>query len=152
MATRSDPLPTWIARVLSTYSLLVYVAGLAVIVAARLLEGNVDVPFPPELRRTIVVVTLAVMVVTYLAERRFAPGRYRDGQAGHGPAVGAGDDGAPEYSLQARAAMAAAAVGVAIGIYAALALDRFLVGGLFVLGAYLFVHVAYRREGDGGEA
>lgn len=159
MATRPDPLPTWFARVLSTYSLHVYAVGLVVIVASRLVEGNLEIPFPRQLRQAIVVVTLAVMVVTYLAERRFARGRSGGGEdTGDGDRPGDGDDagtngadGAPEHSLYARVSMALAAVGVAVGIYVAVALERLLVGGLFILGAYLFVHMAYRHEGDGGD-
>lgn len=148
MATRSDPLPTWFARVLSTYSLLVYAVGLAVIVLSRVAEGTVEIPFPPQLRQVIMAVTLAVMVVTYLAERRFARGREEDGA---GDVEATDPDGAPEYSLYARASMAAAAVGVAVGIYVGFALERLFVGGLFILGAYLFVHMAYRHDEQRGE-
>lgn len=146
MATRSDPLPIWFARVLSTYSLPIYAVGLAVIVLSRVVEGADKIPFPRQLRQIVVAVTLAVMVVTYLAERRYARGR-----DGDGPGAGSDEEEAPEYSLYARAAMAAAAVGVAIGIYVGIALERLFVGALFILGAYLFVHMAYRHEGKRGE-
>jgi hypothetical protein len=48
-----------------------------------------------------------------------------------------------------RAAVALSILGVAAGIYVALEVNP-IAGALFVLGAYLFGYVGYRREFDGG--
>ena len=141
MATRSDSLPAWLGRALATYSLAVYAVGLVVIALTRVAGDRLGVPFPARARQAAVVVALAVMAVTYLAERRFALDGEVDGE-------GATSD--DEYSLPARAAVAAAAIGVAVAVYLAVALDRFFAGALFIFGAYLFVYMAYRYEDGEG--
>lgn len=141
MATRSDSLSIWLARALATYSLPIYVIGLLVIVFTRIAEGRLGVALPGRLQQALVVGTLLVMVATYLAERRF-----RGEQDGTGSGEGETAEGKAEYSLYARLSMAGAAVGVAIGIYVAFAMERPLAGVLFVLGAYLFVRMGYRHE------
>ena len=103
------------------------------------------------------------MVATYLAERRFAfdGGREPEARSERAPGAEAGDrahdapgasgarseNGAPSHPLSARVSLSAAALGVAVGVYVAFALERPVLGVLFVAGAYLFVRMAYRREG-----
>lgn len=152
MSTQSDPFTIWLAHVLAVYSLLIYMAGLLIIAIPTVLKRGFGTTLPGRLRQAMVVVTLAVMVVTYLAERRFARDREE-------PATETKDDGAetttdqtPGYSLYARLSMVAAAVGVAVGIYVGFALERPFVGVLFVFGAYLFVRMGYRyEERQGGQ-
>lgn len=161
MAKRS--LLVWLARALAAYSLLVYAVGLLVIALPTALERGLGAGVPDGLRRAVVAVTLAVMVATYLAERRFAfdGGREPEARSERAPGAEAGDrahdapgasgarseNGAPSHSLSARVSLSAAALGVAVGVYVAFALERPVVGVLFVAGAYLFVRMAYRREG-----
>lgn len=142
MAERTDSLPIWLARALANYSLAVYVLGLLVIIATRVLQNTAM--FPDRFRQAVVVVALAFMVVTWIAERRYSSS---------GSTVS--DDGAvsdtdPEYPLSTRLSMAGAAVGVAFGIYVAFALDRYFLGGIFILGAYMFVRMAYHRDDEDG--
>lgn len=155
MATRS--LPVWLARALATYSLPIYAVGLLVIALPTALERGLGTTVPGRLRGAVVAVTLAVMVATYLAERRFAlDGSDARSDAASGTETGTGtaaagrpaaaSDETPEYSLYARASLAAAALGVAVGVYVAFALERPIVGALFVVGAYLFVRMGYRHE------
>lgn len=147
MADRGDSLHIWLARALATYSLAVYAIGILLIVTTRLVQRG-TFAFPGRMRQALVTATLLVMVVTYLSERRFS----RDG------ASGSNDDSASEgtvdYSLSARLSMVGAAVGVAMGIYVAVGLDRMFLGGIFLLGAYLFVRMAYHRDEaeESGEA
>ena len=129
-----DPL-----ALLAAYRLPIYLGGLIVIGTPLALAEVTGVVVPPAARTAVVAVSLAVMVATYVGERRDR-GR---GRAGEGAATG--DEGRPQYSLCARVAVAAAVIGVAVGIYVAAAGDL-VVGLLFALGAYFFAYVAYRGE------
>lgn len=146
MATQSDSFTIWLARVLAVYSLPIYLVGLLIIAIPTVLERGFGTTLPERLRQAIVVVTLAVMVVTYLAERRFGRDREEPPTEMEGDNTAATADRTPGYSLYARLAMVAAAVGVAVGIYVGFALDRPFVGVLFIFGAYLFVRMGYRHE------
>ena len=128
-----DPL-----ALLAAYSLPIYVGGLIAIATPLALAEVAGIVVPPAARTAVVAVSLAVMVATYVGERRGSAG-----DAG-GSATGDGRD-RPEYSLRARLAVAAAVVGVAVGVYVAAAGDV-VVGLLFVLGAYFFGYLAYRGE------
>jgi len=135
-------LPAWLGGALATYSLAVYAVGLFVIALTRVAGDRLGIPFPARARQAAVVVALAVMAVTYLAERQFT----LDGDGTARESATSAD----EYSLTARAAVAAAAIGVAVAVYLVVALDRFFAGALFIFGAYLFVYMAYRYEGGEG--
>jgi uncharacterized membrane protein YgdD (TMEM256/DUF423 family) len=125
-------------RLLVTYRLLVYFGGLFVI-GLPLLFRALDIELPGTARTVLVVVTLAVMVLTYLGERRVG---YADSRT---------ESATEEYSLQTRLAFALALVGVAVGIYVALEVNT-LTGLLFIAGAYLFGYMGYRRGLDGEDA
>lgn len=125
-----DPL-----ALLAAYRLPIYLGGLIAIGTPLALAEVAGVVVPPAARTAVVGVSLAVMVATYVGERR-------DRARG-----AAGDGERPEYSLRARLAVAAAVVGVAVGVYLAAAGDL-VVGLLFVLGAYFFGYLAYRGEGS----
>ena len=125
-----DPL-----ALLAAYRLPIYLGGLIAIATPLALAEVVGVVVPPAARTAVVGVSLAVMVATYVGERR---DRMRD-------SAGDRDGERPAYSLRARLAVAAAVVGVAVGVYVAAAGDL-VVGLLFVLGAYFFGYLAYRGE------
>lgn len=125
-----------VLRILVAYRLLVYLGGLAVIGLPLVLAQVFGIVLPPTARTVIVVVTLTLMVLTYVGERRIS----KEGMAA---------ESGREYRLRMRLALALAAVGVAIGVYVALAVN--LVGGiLFVVGAYLFAVLGYRTLNTDG--
>jgi hypothetical protein len=125
-------------RFLVTYRLLVYLGGLIAIGIPLLLQRAYGTELSPGARTAIVVVSLAVMIVTYVAERRVGQDHIDD------------HTGEPteSYSLRLRASVATAVVGLAVGIYAIMEIDG-ITGGLFVLGAFLFAYMGYRTEGGG---
>lgn len=138
-----DPL-----ALLAAYRLPIYLGGLIAIATPLALAEVAGVVVPPAARTAVVAVSLAVMIATYVGERR----ERARGSAGTATEPGTGGDAGrgrerPEYSLRARLAVAAAVVGVAVGVYLAAAGDL-VVGLLFVFGAYLFGYVAYRGEGS----
>jgi len=135
------------AALLVGYRLLVYFGGLAVIGAPLALQAVAGVTTPTSVRAALTVAVVALMTATYLAERRVdGPPTSRSGTGSDASAVGGSDDG---YPLRTRVAVAAAVLGLAIGVYVALAVSR--VGGvLFVAGSYLFAYLAYESDwGDG---
>lgn len=143
MAMRSEEsLIDWIARALAVYSLFVYLAGLLIILSPTIVRRAFDTALPLRVRRVLVGGALAVMIVTYLAERRYRQTEEEDESGG--------DDESelPEYSLYARLSLAGAVIGVAIGIYVGYANERPLIGALFIFGAYLFIRMGYRHEED----
>ncbi|MFC7098709.1 hypothetical protein [Halobaculum marinum] len=129
---------------LVAYRLAIYLGGLAVIGLPLALREAVGVTVPPAARTALTVTTIAVMVVTYLFERRL--GIDGDHAADTGGAT-AGDGG---YPLGTRAAIAVAVLGLAAGVYVTLEVSVGA-GLLFVGGAYLFAFLAYGR-GDAPEA
>ena len=130
-----------LSRLLVTYRLPIYLGGLVAIGTPLAVASAFDVAVPPAARTAVVVASLGLMVVTYLAERRVGvPDR-----AGRHGASGRGREGS-EYSLAARAAVALAVLGVAVGVYLGLERDL-LTGLLFVGGAYLFAYLGYRVLG-----
>ena len=133
-----DPL-----ALLAAYRLPIYVGGLAAIGTPLALAEVTGIVLPPAARTAVVVVSLVVMVATYIGERRDRARTAADPDRDRAAARGGRD--LPEYSLRARVAVAAAVVGVAVGVYVAAAGDL-VVGLLFVLGAYFFGYVAYRGE------
>ncbi|MFC7154442.1 hypothetical protein ACFQPA_03110 [Halomarina halobia] len=121
---------------LVTYRMVVYLGGLLVIALPVVLRSAVGITVPRAVRTALVAVTLAVMVVTYLGERRVRRAERR----GEGT-------GRRSYPLRTRVAVVVAIVGVAAGLYAALEVDP-IFGLLFVGGALLFARLAFR---DGEE-
>lgn len=122
--------------VLAKYSLVIYLLGLLVISVPLVLAWGPGIVVPATARVVIVGVSLAVMVATYVAERRIV---FDDGD---------GREPTSEYSLRTRAAVVAAIVGLAAGVYIAVEVDP-IYGFLFILGAYLFSRMAFKGEGDG---
>lgn len=117
-------------RMLVSYRLLVYFGGLFVISLPLLLRA-LGIELPGTARTVLVVITLAVMLLTYLGERRVG---YADTRT---------ESATEEYSLKTRLALVLAVAGIAIGVYVALELNT--IGGLlFIAGAYLFGYLGYR--------
>jgi hypothetical protein len=125
-------------RLLVTYRLLIYFGGLFVI-GLPLLFRALGIELSETARTVLVVVTLAVMVLTYLGERRVG---YADSRT---------ESATEEYSLQTRLAFVFALIGIAVGIYVTLEVNT-LTGILFIAGAYLFGYMGYRRGFDGEDA
>ena len=128
---------TALLRVLVDYRFVVYLGGLAAIVAPTLLE-YADVSVALSTRRLVVGIALAAMVVTYLGERRFVHGDQGD------------DRERPQgvsFGWRTRLALVGAIAGIALGVYVALAVDL-LYGVVFVVGAYLFAQLAVRSWGE----
>lgn len=116
-------------RVLVAHRLLVYFGGLFVI-GLPLLFGALGIELSGTTRTVLVVVTLAVMVFTYLGERRVG---FDDAQT----------EPRLDYPLKMRLVLALAVLGIAVGIYVALEVNA-LTGLLFIAGAYFFGYMGYR--------
>ncbi len=135
-----------LSRLLVAYRLPIYLGGLAVIGAPLAVAAAFDVAVPASVRTAVVVASLAVMVATYVAERRVGV------ESSRGSDAGAGGDEREEYPLAMRAAVALSVLGLAAGVY--VGLERNLASGLvFVVGAYLFAYLGYkvlgREDGTG---
>lgn len=126
-------------RLLVAYRLLVYLAGTVAIGTPLFLAVGFDVEVPGSARTAIVVASLGLMILTYVGERRV--GLPEETSATERP------DDRETYSLRKRAAVGAAVVGVALGVYIALERNP-VIGGLFVLGALLFARIAYGGEDE----
>jgi len=126
-------------RFLVTYRLFVYLGGLIAIGIPLVVQRAYGTELSPGARTAIVVVSLGIMIVTYLAERRVGQGHI-DQRTG---------ESKESYSLRLRASVATAVVGIAVGIYVFMEVNP-LTGGLFVLGAFLFAYMGYRTEGQDG--
>jgi hypothetical protein len=124
-------------RLLVAYRLLIYFGGLFVI-GLPLLFGALGVALSGTVRTVLVVVTLAVMVLTYVGERRIGFDGSRT------------DVTAQEYPLKMRLMLALAVLGIAVGIYVALEVNTFT-GLLFIAGAYFFGYMGYRGGLDEDE-
>ncbi|MFB6300284.1 MAG: hypothetical protein ABEH65_08505 [Halobacteriales archaeon] len=112
----------------------IYIGGLIAILIPRGLRTFTSIRLAPETRTVIVVVTLLLMILTYLAERRVRG--QDDGGTSHSR---------QEYDLAARFAVGMAVIGVAVGIYVTLEINT-LIGILFIIGSYLFGGMAFRRN------
>ncbi len=142
MSTHSDSFLTWIAKALARYSLVIYLGGLLVVALPTILRRINNISLSLQFRRVLIGSALGLMILAYLAERR-----YRESETVETRSAGdSGRIGEVGYSLYARLSLVGAAGGVAVGIYLIFALDRLLVGMLFVGGAYLFVRMGYRHE------
>lgn len=142
MSGRPEPTGVeFVARLLVAYRLLFYLGGLLAISAPLVVAWVFDVVLPPAARSAIVGVSFAVLLLTYLAERRV-------GLDHVDPATGSPRE---PYSLRLRASVVLAIVGIAVGSYLVLA-GSVGPGLLFLFGAALFFQLAYRaeqREADG---
>lgn len=127
-------------ELLVAYRGLVYVGGLLAIGSPLLLVHGFGVEPPWAVRTAVVWVSLGVMILTYVGERRLGTVRPGDGP----------DDGRKPFSLRVRVALVMAVLGVAVGVYAAIEVNL-VVGLLFVVGAILFGQFAFRREGRSRE-
>ena len=116
--------------VLVANRLLIYFGGLLVI-GSPLLFGALGIELPGTVRVVLVIVTLVVMTLTYVGERRV-------GFAGT-QATPAGET----YSLRMRIALAVAVAGIASGVYVALEVDT-VAGLLLIAGAYFVGYLGYR--------
>jgi hypothetical protein len=127
-------------RLLVAYRLFIYLGGLIAIGIPLALQRAYGMELSPGARTAIVVVSLGLMVVTYIGERRV--GREHSGS---GTGV---DDASESYSLRLRASIATAVVGLAVGIYVVMEVNP-LTGAFFILGAVLFAYMGYRTELEG---
>jgi len=125
-------------RFLVTYRIFVYLGGLIAIGIPLLLQRAYGTELSPGARTAIVVVSLGVMIVTYIAERRVGSGHI-DERTG---------ESTEAYSLRLRASVATAVVGLAVGIYAVMEINV-LTGSLFIIGAFFFAYMGYRKEMEG---
>lgn len=135
--------PEDVAALLVAYRLLIYFGGLAVIGAPLALQSLAGVTTPASVRAALTVTVVALMIVTYLSERRVG-GPPTSGSA-PGADASTADSSNDGYPLRTRVAVAAAVLGLAIGVYVALEVSR--VGGvLFVAGSYMFAYLAYDSD------
>ncbi|MFC6960529.1 hypothetical protein [Halocatena marina] len=118
-----------VQSLLVRYRLAIYILGLFAISAPIVLD-RFGISVSSEIRTVIVLASLFVMVLTYVAERQSFE------RADEEPTR------KQNYSRQARTAIAFALIGVAIGGYVWFTIDP-VTGLLFVLGALLFVRIAY---------
>ena len=125
----------FVARFLVAYRLLFYLGGLLAISAPLGLAWVFDLELSPAARTTVVGVSFAVLLGTYLAERRV-------GLDHVDPATGAPREA---YSLRLRASVVLALAGLAVGVFLVLE-GRAAMGALFLAGAVLFFQLAYRAE------
>ncbi len=123
-ATMAGPI-----RFLAAHRLSIYLGGLIAILLPRILRIAADITLAPLTRTVIVVGSLLLMVVTYLAERQAR------GDDGTDPAT-------EDYSTRTRVLVGLAVVGLALGVYLAFE-GRPLFGLLFLGGALLFFRIAY---------
>jgi hypothetical protein len=123
-------------RVLVAYRMLVYLGGLIAIGTPLALRRVADITLSPGARTAIVIVSLGLMILTYIGERRV-------GREGDRPAERRKPG--ERYSFRLRASIALAALGIAVGIYVALEVNR-IAGLLFIVGAYFFGYMGYRTE------
>lgn len=139
--TQTGGRPLWtLFRFLVAYRMFVYLGGLIAIGIPLALQRAFGTELSPGARTAIVVVSLGLMIVTYIGERRVG----RD----HAES-GTGVEGASEsYSFRLRVSIATAVVGVAVGIYVFLEVGR-AAGAFFIIGAFLFAYMGYRTELEG---
>ncbi|ESS11159.1 MAG: hypothetical protein A07HR60_01875 [uncultured archaeon A07HR60] len=130
-----------LVRTLVDHQNAIYVGGLLVITAPRALEES-GIVIPQQARTAIVAGVLAVMIGTYLGERRI----------GGGASAGTDTDTAtatPDTVTQL--SVAATLSGIAVGGYLVLQ-GQLWIGGLFAVGAIAFARMAIARAADGDPA
>jgi len=127
-------------RLLVTYRLFIYLGGLIAIGVPLFLRRAYGTELSPGARTAIVVVSLGLMIVTYIGERR----------VGHDHVDAETGESTESYSLRLRASIATAVVGLAIGIYVVMEVNP-LTGAFFIIGAFLFAYMGYRTELEGAD-
>lgn len=130
-----------LARGLSERRLFAYAVGLAVVTFPRAAE-SLGVTVGSTVRTLFLVLGLGLMVTTYVAELWVG---FSSNPGDSGSDVEGG------YSTRARLLIAFAGIGIAIGVYVALTVDRFT-GLLFVGGALLIGQHAFRHGRGDDEA
>lgn len=129
-------------RSLVAYRLFIYVGGLIAISLPRVLRTAAGIELAAPVRTLVVVVSLGVMILTYVGERRVGLDGGSDPTAPRSPSD-AGSEAGSGYSRRTRTSLVIGLAGIAIGVYVALEADT-LVGVLFVIGGVLFGRSAYR--------
>ncbi|MFB6167727.1 MAG: hypothetical protein ABEJ43_02650 [Haloferacaceae archaeon] len=128
-------------RLLVSHRMLVYVGGLVVIGSPLFIVRAFGRELPWSVRTALVVSSLAVMIVTYVGERR----------VGHDHLDDTTGESTEEYPLRMRLAVAMAVLGLAVGVFIAIEVD--ILGGLlFVGGSYFFAYLAYHDDAGEVEA
>ena len=136
MRSRSDAGPVgFLLHFLAAYRILFYLGGILVMSVPLLAAWLFDVTLPEAVRSTIVGVSFAVILLTYLAERRV-------GLDHVDPTTGSPRE---PYSRRSRVSVLLALAGVAVGVYLLVTGDAPM-GLLFLAGALLFFQLAYRDE------
>lgn len=135
MARTSDDESELLFRFLVAHRILIYVGALIAISMPLGLAWAFDYELSPGARTAVVGVSMGVIVLTYLAERRV-------GLEHGGPETGST---AESYSTRLQASIALAIVGIAAGVYVFLEHDE-VAGLLFLVGALFFFQLAYRSE------
>lgn len=125
-------------RFLVDYRLWLYFAALFAMSLPLGLVWLYNIEISTAARTTIVAVSFAVILVTYLAERRVG--------LSHDTATA--DASGPAYPLRMRAGVVLAILGVAGGVFFALD-GRPLVGLMFGVGAVFFLQMAYQSDNVG---
>lgn len=128
----------FLLRFLAAYRILFYLGGLLVMSLPLIAAWTFDVVVPETVRTAIVAVSFGVLLLTYVAERRV-------GLDHVDPVTGSPHE---PYSWRARVSVVLALVGLAVGLYLALA-GNAATGLLFVVGALLFFQLAYRADRAG---
>lgn len=121
-------------QLLVTYRLFIYFGGVFLI-ALPLLFRTLGIELSGIARTVVVVVTLAVMILTYLGEHRVG---FPDSRT---------ETPTSEYPLQMRLILILALLGIIVGIYVVVEVST-LIGLLFIIGAYLFGYMGYRNRLD----
>jgi hypothetical protein len=138
----STSTPTAVDRLLRSlvaYRRPVYLGGMIAISLPLLLATGLGIELSRVPRILIVGVSLGVMSLTYVGERRVDH---------DGTPIENADEG---YPLKQRVAIGVAAVGAVLGAYVTLEMDP-RVGPLYFIGAYLFGYRVYRKAARGKDS
>lgn len=150
MATRTDRsgLDT-LFRSLVAYRVVIYVGGLIAIGLPGILRTTTGIELAASLRTLVVVVSLGIMILTYLGERRVGLANDAEPTASGAASAPTSNTGSGSgYSRRTRTTVAIGLAGIAVGIYVAIEVDT-LVGLLFIGGGLLFGQSAYRGDTEG---
>lgn len=137
---------TGLLRFLAVHRMVAYIGGLLVIVSPTLLEKS-GTAVPSTARTLLVLVSLALMIATYVGERRFGTGRSGGSEASD-DAANSPATASSAYSRRTRLLFTLALAGFAIGVYVAVEVSE-VAGIAFVVGAYLFGYFTFHGDDDG---
>lgn len=140
MAAKSSGWINDFFRFLATYSAVIYLAGLLVISIPVTLAWVFEIVVSPTTRYVIVGASLSVMVLAYIGERR---ARFPDTDKSL-------EQRKTDYSRRTRVLVAAAVLGLGLGIYAAIEIN-FFIAGIFFVGAYFFTRMAFKDSSASGK-